>query len=156
LPLPWLRARLRLRLSTRSLAVRIGRGGLVWSGDTPVGFSGTLKVIRVASLTTLVSPKFFPKKTFWDRCCHADYGDIELGLRKLVAAEQEAGTATAPLGSATVAGFEASSRTAWRISSSLNGDNVVDVAPDVLEIDRPMLLRSQSVAMVRRHLAGRN
>jgi len=47
---------------------RIGRGGLVWSGDTPVGFSGTLKVIpcRLANYAGLA--EILP--TFWDRCCH--------------------------------------------------------------------------------------
>lgn len=63
-----LRARLRLRLSARSLAVRIGRSGLVWSGDTPVGFSGTLEVIpcRLANHAGLAA--ILP--AFWDRCCH--------------------------------------------------------------------------------------
>ena len=42
-----LRARLHLRLSTRGLALRIGRSDLVGGRDTPLGGRGALKVIGI-------------------------------------------------------------------------------------------------------------
>jgi len=63
--------------------------------------------------------------------------------------KRNAATATAPLGSATVFGFDASSFYGFANFVFFDGEDVVDVAPDVLEGDGAEALRASPSAMVR-------
>ena len=83
-----LRLGLGLRLSTRGMALRIGRGGLVRGRATPMGGSAAAVEVTPGRLLTPNSSEFFQH-------CRidiptADDGYVHLRLGEFIAVEQEA------------------------------------------------------------------
>jgi hypothetical protein len=87
----WVRCSLRLglglRLSTRGMALRIGRGGLVCGRATPMGVSAAVEVTP-RRLWTLISTEFFQHPRIDVPTAEDGYVDLRLG--EFIAVEQEA------------------------------------------------------------------
>ena len=82
-----LRLGLGLRLSTRGMALRIGRGGLVCGRATPMGVSAAVEVTR-RRLWTLISTEFFQHLRI--DVPTANDGYVHLRPGEFIAVEQEA------------------------------------------------------------------